>query len=183
MIDHMVDTLVVGWDPSTKSAAWACLRVSAGRRTYVSHGECDSHGAVEAQLKLLRAAGAALVGVEAPQGIHTKKDDAKAARARGVALMKTSGIASSIVTTARMLGYDVLEMTPDQCRSQIGMRRSPSDRAIKQALRVLVPTWPTRTNDHNRDAAVCALAAAMRWRYTAAAIQALPSSPHPWWSS
>jgi hypothetical protein len=162
--------IVMGWDPSTKGAAWACLRIERGKRALLAFGECESEFSIQDELRAWKASeppvmghAVQLVGVEVPQGIHTKKDDAKTARARGVALMKLRGTAAAIATSARLIGYDVLELSPDQCRSQIGMRRSPSDKAIKQALMVLVPNWPKKSNDHCRDAAVCALAAEMRW--------------------
>lgn len=154
--------LVIGWDPSTEGAAWACLRVERGRRVFVACGECADEAAIQDELRTWQAE-KPIVGVEVPQGIHTNKNDAKAARARGMQLMKTRGVAATVATSARMLGLDVLELSPERCRSQVGLKRSPPDAAVKSVLRALVPNWPEVSNNHVRDAGVCALATALRW--------------------
>jgi len=164
----MIATL--GWDPSTVGAAWAELLVSPARREFVGTGMCKTEREIEARLRKFSVDRTAanfdrdiVIGIEMPMGIHTARDDAKTARARGVYLMKTRGVASSIATMARMLGFEtVIELSPGQCRSAIGLGRSSTNAGVSHALRVVVPSWPARSNDHNRDAAVCAFAAATR---------------------
>ena len=152
-------THVVGWDPSTAGAAWAELRVSSSQRRYIASGVCESEAAIHGVLRGLMPG--TLIGIEMPQGIHTPKNDAKTARGRGVQLMKTRGSAAAIGSAARLLGFEVVEVTPAQCRRAIGARGSSSDAVVANAIRILVPNWPSKSNDHVRDAAACAIAAAM----------------------
>ncbi len=56
----------LGFDPSTKGASWALLRVSASKREFVACGMCESEDELVAKLRATDTS--VIVGVETPMG-------------------------------------------------------------------------------------------------------------------
>jgi len=154
--------LALGFDASVEGAAFALLRVDALRREYVDHGVCATE--VELVRKLESSKDVSVIGIEIPVGgLGTKLGDDAGSRKRGEALIRTASTAHFVrgyVTATR--GKDSVEAMPSYvARKYIGLGRSATDAQVTLALRAFVPTWPSRSNDHHRDAAVVAIAAAM----------------------
>ena len=161
--------MLLGFDPSTKGAAWALLRIEPRLREHIAAGWCKSE---EDILTLLRAQAAEhpdpdlIVAIETPTTlhVHSLRGDMGKTIGRARALMGTSATATFIRAHAQAMNLTVAALTPREARTQVGLRETSSDRAVADCLRVLVRNWPKRSNEHVRDAAVVALAAALRAR-------------------
>ena len=164
---RQADTLVLGFDPSTRGAAWALLSVSRPHRQLVRLGvAADDTGIRQAILEAhvhatLRSA-PLRIAVECPGGLHIHGEGIAAARARATALMATSRVAGYIVATSHGFGLTVTELTPEQWRRGVVGKAQASDAAVKRAVLGLVEGWPGRSSSHVRDAAGAALGVAFQ---------------------
>ena len=155
----------LGFDPSTKGAAWALLRIGDWQhrelvRFGIAADDNEIARVILAAVFTAREAQAPLtIGVEIPSGLHTR--DIKAARARAVALMATTRVAGYVVGAAQGMGLSVTEVKPEVWRRAIVNKAQASDAQVKLAIQTFVRRWPARSNNHVRDAAGVALFVAL----------------------
>lgn len=75
-------------------------------------------------------------------------------------LVASSAIAGGIAWLAHELGIRCVEISASRWRGMIVGRPNATDAMVKVAIMRLIPSFPSRSNCHERDAAGCGLAAA-----------------------
>lgn len=94
-----------------------------------------------------------LVAVETPGG-------GVFGAARGKNIVRVANVAGHFSRCAIERGCRVEEPSPEDWRKAVVGKRTPSDKAIKEAVVPLIAGWPKRSRDHHRDAAGVAIYAA-----------------------
>ena len=148
--------IVLGIDPGA-TVGWARLCVSRDPVrgdiiTYQAAGDFRSDDADHFAAKLF--ANVDIVGLEEAQVAHgVEKFYAVKA------LLAARAIGERLVTIAETkYGKRVTRMTAARARGIVVGSSSPSDATIKNAVLQRIRHWPTRSNAHQRDAALVALA-------------------------
>jgi Holliday junction resolvasome RuvABC endonuclease subunit len=156
-------TTYVGFDPSTKGAAYAKLDVrDRATRVYIEHGVLANEEELRRFLAFLTPT--EIVAIERPSSVfHIRGDALYEAKAKAVSLIETSRTAGVIFGIATARGLDVRELGPERWRAAVVGRSGPSDDEVEARLRVLVPSWPAprKSNPDHRDAGGVALGASM----------------------
>lgn len=156
--------IALGFDASTQGATWAHMWCTPNRREVLYVGKCKDERELAERLR--NTPSGTVIGVETVErGLGNKSGDEKGARARAANLLKTNAVAHFIRATALAYGFHVEAMPSFTARRYIGLRGKTSDAVVKQALLACVANWPPGlgSNDHERDAAVIAIAAATRY--------------------
>lgn len=156
--------LILGIDPGPTEIGYAVLRRDAATRrgSYVDAGkltvDARTHGELFGIVKV-HAIGA--VGVELPGRLHANEKISRSALvSRSNQLLATMKVQQRLVGWLNGFGFfDVHEVTASEWRRGIVGRPSASDAMIKAAIVRQVAGWPSRSNEHERDAAGVALAA------------------------
>lgn len=116
-----------------------------------------------------------LVVIEEPRQILPSERLSRAGHrvAIGMAnqLLATKDIGRDVERIALREGVPVVTITSSEARRRIGVRiggrgatKGDVDRQVGVAVPRLVSEWPTRSNNHERDAAVAAIAGHARWQ-------------------
>lgn len=89
----------------------------------------------------------------------------------GNKLLRTKGQARDIELLAVKAGIPCIRMTSSEARRAVGIRiggrgakKGDIDRQTARAVPLLVSGWPKKSSNHQRDAAVVAVAGLRRWR-------------------
>ena len=144
---------ILGFDPGPTTTAWTPIEVEGQRvRRWLDHGVVRHP--VEIADQLHRQLPGTLIAVETPSGYVFE-------HARGRALLDTARVAGEIFGIATSLGWRVERLSAQEWRKAVVGRANASDGHVRGALAVLIRNMP-RTNNHQRDAAGCALAVAMK---------------------
>ena len=150
----------VGFDPSTEGTAYAFIWTHDGRRNFHECGALMSDDSIKTYIARLTPD--VVVCIERPAAaLHIHDEGRAAARAKASHLIMTARVAGFIAGVALYRGLQVIELAPERWRSIVVGSPHPQDSDVKRAVRVLVPTWPEKSNSHVRDAAGVALGASL----------------------
>lgn len=159
---------VLGFDPSTElRSSWAHLTVDGETRrllaggTYATHGPDDIERLLQGFVATTCGAANAAVAPTAIVAVEVPNPWAGVDRKRTKALMDCATTAGWVHGLARGIGLRVVVLAPEAWRQQIVGSRRCDDLTIQRALGALVP-GASGSNNHVRDAAGVALAAALR---------------------
>lgn len=153
--------IVLGVDPGSREFGWALLDVRGGaglplRATFLATGNAASDYLTALQL----LAGGALPARPEVVAIEKISGWAFAPKGAGVvaALIASSSVAGGIAWVARSRGLRVEERTANEVRRLLLGKAGSGDAQVKEAIPGLIYGWPKRSNNHQRDAAMVALA-------------------------
>lgn len=164
--------LALGIDVGAKNGV-VLLDVSAPRPRYIDSCtvEDDLAGVLDVRFFGLHAI--ARVGIETPSQVFTHgraKGDMGARIGIERALLVARGAAGEARAVAKLRapGIPIHEAQAHEVRravlGKLPRRREDIDRLVARMVPTLIADWPTRSNDHVRDAAVAALYADRRER-------------------
>ena len=120
-----------------------------GRYRYVAHGVITGNY-VASVGEVVDMWAPTLVAVEVPQGyVHE--------HARGKALLDAARLGGELVGHLRTVVERVEQVSAQEARKALCGRATATDAMVKAAVGYRVPTWPRRSNDHERDAALAAM--------------------------
>jgi Holliday junction resolvasome RuvABC endonuclease subunit len=155
---------VLGLDPGPSRSAWALIegtQLPRGSTSYLARGSLVGQSDAQSYALRLGAKYMAprIVVVEAVEGFAfaaTSKRGGGQAVVR--ALMQTSRMVGELVREAKTQGYAVTAITASRARTRVFNRGNIQNGPIKAQIGRLIRGWPEISNEHERDAAVAALA-------------------------
>lgn len=152
--------IILAFDPGSTSTGWCAIDTRGGEglpitSTFLDKGEIPS---TEGEISLLiRAQLPDVVAIEKLEGFAFG-----AGKGPGVvaALVASSRIAGLIRGVAWAEGPATVEMTAREWRKLVLGQPSATDERIAKVIPTLVHGWPSRSNQHTRDAGGLALGVA-----------------------
>lgn len=157
----------LGLDPGPTKTAWSLIEMGPnGMAHYVGSGMLLSTDPDAFRAKLAGAASVgALVAVELPTALHPRAGaDPANLFARSKQLLATMKVGASIATEARSAGLEVVELSAGQWRHALTGKNNASNPLIERAVRMFTTGFPTKSNEHVRDALGLAIVAARTGR-------------------
>lgn len=154
---------VLGIDPG-KRIGVALLDVGARQAVQVALGEWlgdTDEDLVSTRLLLgtwLRTHNPDLVAVERVVHVH---GSSRMGSSYAEGLAWSNWVGGELAGLARALGAQVVTIAAGSWRAGLAGSRTASDAQIARAIRLRVPSWPMKSNEHQRDAAGVALAAGL----------------------
>jgi len=153
-------TLALGIDPGA-TTAWALLEVGAARASFVSKGSTTAGVAICALEQIMRDH-RPLVAIERVVNVH---GSARMGSSYAEGLVHAAWIGGELAGIAHVIGCRVETVQAGVWRQALCTSRVASDGEVKQMVRLRVPDWPPKSNEHERDAAGVALWAGLEtWR-------------------
>lgn len=146
---------------------WCCLDVERGKGRLLGLGSLDAGGEAEELTRYILRFSPALVAIERSEEVYAHgRGDAKEAHVRrevARGLIATAEVAGELKHACRVARVNWKMTDAATVRKAMGVRgrgRTEKDRSVANLVAMLVQGWPTRTNTHERDAALTALWAA-----------------------
>lgn len=159
---------IIAFDPGSSSSGWARIDVRWGLGlpvtcTFVAKGKVAND--VFAAKALVARDDVDMVAIEQPEAYAFKRQRADGTQKQYGAsmvgyLMAARGVSDQLKTLAMLAGKTIVEVPATRVRRLLCGRGSVKDATVKNAVTRLVAGWPARSNDHERDAAACGVAAA-----------------------
>lgn len=144
---------VLGIDPG-KTVGLALLDVGASQARFLDASALDA-ALLDGPLMFATFAPAPdLVAIEKVEHVHGS-DRMGSSYAEGLA--RAAWVGGELAAAARAAGLRVITVEASAWRRAIVGSRTASDATIAKAIRLRVPTWPSKSNAHQRDAAGVAL--------------------------
>lgn len=157
-------TRVLGIDPGATIGV-AMLDVGSARASLVACAKWDDgndESLVETALRAIVHGGPEIVAIERVSAVHGA---ARMGSSYAEGLARCNWIGGLLAGLAHARGKRVVTCSAAEWRSALCTSRVASDGEVKQMVRIRVPNWPAKSNEHERDAAGVALWAGLEtWR-------------------